>query len=205
MTLESFEARHFHAKTAAMIDHANSIIAEYQVRGFTLTLRQLFYQFVARSLIDDRQSEYKRLGDVINNGRRCGLIDWDAIEDRGRTFLDLDGGKIQRKFRPRRRRCDQARTQRRRDLGLPHRRGRRDLPCRAPARSVAGLGARECRRRRPTFPVLSGIECLTLLAEHETASARAVEACGARWPGAGREVLIVEPFSARAWTTPCEA
>jgi hypothetical protein len=88
------------------------------VRGFTLTLRQLFYQFVARSLIDDRQSEYKRLGHVINNGRRCRLIDWDAIEDRGRTSLDLDGGKIQRKFRPRRRRRDQARTQRRRDLGF---------------------------------------------------------------------------------------
>jgi hypothetical protein len=86
MTLESFEARHFHAKTAAMIDHANSIIAEYQVRGFTLTLRQLFYQFVARSLIDNRQSEYKRLGDVIKNGRRCGLIDWDAIEDRTRNM-----------------------------------------------------------------------------------------------------------------------
>jgi hypothetical protein len=49
-------------------------------------LRQLFYQFVARSLIDNRQSEYKRLGDVIKNGRRCGLIDWDAIEDRTRNM-----------------------------------------------------------------------------------------------------------------------
>jgi hypothetical protein len=86
LTLESFEARHFQAKTAAMIDHANSIIAEYQARGFTLTLRQLYYQFVARSLIDNKQSEYKRLGDVIKNGRRCGLIDWDAIEDRTRNM-----------------------------------------------------------------------------------------------------------------------
>ncbi len=88
MTLESFEARHFQAKTAAMIDHANSIIAEYQARGFTLTLRQLYYQFVARSLIDNKQSEYKRLGDVIKNGRRAGLIDWEAIEDRTRNMRD---------------------------------------------------------------------------------------------------------------------
>ena len=88
MTFESFEARHFQAKTAAMIDHANSIIAEYQARGFTLTLRQLYYQFVARSLIDNKQSEYKRLGDVIKNGRRCGLIDWEAIEDRTRNIRD---------------------------------------------------------------------------------------------------------------------
>ena len=86
MTLKSFEARHFQAKTTAMIDHANSIIAEYQARGFTLTLRQLFYQFVARSLIDNKPSEYKRLGDVIKNGRRCGLIDWEAIEDRTRNM-----------------------------------------------------------------------------------------------------------------------
>ena len=41
-----------------------------------------------------------------------------------------------------------------------------------------------------SFPVLSGIECLTLLAEHDEASALAVEACAARWHGAGREVLI---------------
>jgi len=88
MTLESFEARHFQAKTAAMIDHANSIIAEYQARGFTLTLRQLYYQFVARSLIDNKQSEYKRLGDVIKNGRRSGLIDWEAIEDRTRNMRE---------------------------------------------------------------------------------------------------------------------
>jgi putative DNA primase/helicase len=31
------------------------------------------------------------------------------------------------------------------------------------------------------FPVLSGIECLTLLAERDEASSRAVEACAARW------------------------
>jgi hypothetical protein len=88
MSLESFEARRFQAKTATLIEHANAIIAEYQARGFTLTLRQLFYQFVARSLIDNKQSEYKRLGDVIKNGRRAGLIDWGAIEDRTRNMRE---------------------------------------------------------------------------------------------------------------------
>jgi len=63
----------FHAKTetAALQDHANTIIAEYQARGFRLTLRELFYQFVARSLIENNLSEYKRLGDVIKKGRRA--------------------------------------------------------------------------------------------------------------------------------------
>jgi hypothetical protein len=40
------------------------------------------------------------------------------------------------------------------------------------------------------FPVLGGVECLTLLAEHDEASARAVETCARRWHSAGHEVLI---------------
>jgi hypothetical protein len=72
-----------------MIEQANAIIAEYQARGFTLTLRQLYYQFVARSLIDNGQSEYKRLGVAVKNGRRAGLIDWAAIEDRTRNVQRL--------------------------------------------------------------------------------------------------------------------
>jgi putative DNA primase/helicase len=43
------------------------------------------------------------------------------------------------------------------------------------------------------FPVLSGIECLTLLAEHDDASERAVQVCAKRWHEAGREVLINQP------------
>jgi hypothetical protein len=84
MALESFETRRFHASTRALIDHANRIIAQYQAQGFILTCRQLFYQFVARMLIANGQSEYKRLLTVIRNGRRAGLIDWEAIEDRTR-------------------------------------------------------------------------------------------------------------------------
>jgi hypothetical protein len=40
------------------------------------------------------------------------------------------------------------------------------------------------------FPVLSGIECLTILGENDEASAKAVQACGERWHAAGRIVLI---------------
>jgi putative DNA primase/helicase len=43
------------------------------------------------------------------------------------------------------------------------------------------------------FPVLSGIEFLTILEEHDDASKHAVEACAARWHAAGREVIINEP------------
>jgi hypothetical protein len=44
-----------------------------------------------------------------------------------------------------------------------------------------------------TFPVLSGIEVLTLLAEDDKkgANAKAIRACGTRWHEAGREVITV--------------
>lgn len=67
-----------------MVETCNGIIAEYQAQGFTLTLRQLYYQCVARGLIANKQSEYKRLGDIINDARLAGMIDWETIEDRTR-------------------------------------------------------------------------------------------------------------------------
>lgn len=68
-----------------IIEQANDIIEEYQNAGYDLTLRQLYYQFVARDLIANKQSEYKRLGKIVSDGRLAGLIDWYAIEDRTRN------------------------------------------------------------------------------------------------------------------------
>jgi Toprim domain/CHC2 zinc finger len=70
------------------------------------------------------------------------------------------------------------------------------------------MTARQAEDRRPAwalgsagaiaaFPVLSGIECLTLLAEHCDANARAIKQCGDRWHEAGREVLINEPIGGK--------
>lgn len=83
---EAFIQKAFRPDTLAVIDVANRIIREYRRQGFTLTLRQLYYQFVARDLIANKQTEYKRLGSIINDGRMAGLIDWDAIEDRTRNL-----------------------------------------------------------------------------------------------------------------------
>jgi hypothetical protein len=76
----------FRTDTLVRINQANEIIAEYQAQGFTLTLRQLYYQFVSRDLIANTVQSYKSLGDVVNDGRLAGLIDWDAIEDRTRNL-----------------------------------------------------------------------------------------------------------------------
>lgn len=82
---EQFIERCFRAGSLEIIDQANEIIAAYQAQGFTLTLRQLYYQFVSRDIIPNSQTEYKRLGSIINDARLAGLIDWDAIEDRTRN------------------------------------------------------------------------------------------------------------------------
>lgn len=72
------------SKTLAVIKQANEIIAIYGEQGYDLTLRQLYYQFVARGLMENTQANYKRLGDIVSKGRRAGLIDWDSITDRTR-------------------------------------------------------------------------------------------------------------------------
>lgn len=47
------------------------------------------------------------------------------------------------------------------------------------------------------FPVLGGVECLTLLRESDQASERACEACAMRWLTAGREVILNEPIGGK--------
>jgi hypothetical protein len=76
----------FQAKTLAVIDQANAILNEYDAQGFTMTLRQVYYQFVARGLSENTLNDYKRIGRIINTGRLGGLIDWDHIEDRTRSL-----------------------------------------------------------------------------------------------------------------------
>lgn len=71
-------------KTIAIVETADDIINEYQADGYTLTLRQLYYQFVARGIIENSERSYKNLGTMITKARLAGMIDWEAIEDRNR-------------------------------------------------------------------------------------------------------------------------
>jgi len=78
-----------------LIEVMNGIIGEYQRSGFSLTLRQLYYQGVARDLfpqewadkngIVNRPENYDKLGDLLSDARLAGLVDWYAIIDRGRA------------------------------------------------------------------------------------------------------------------------
>lgn len=81
-----YTAKRFKRAASEVIETANGIIADYERQGFHLTLRQVYYQFVARGLIPNRESEYKRLGAIISDARLAGLIDWTAIQDRTRSL-----------------------------------------------------------------------------------------------------------------------
>jgi hypothetical protein len=85
----AYVKKKFRGSSLELIKKANAIIAEYAAQGFSLTLRQLYYQFVARDYIQNKQTEYKRLGDVINDARLAGMIDWLAIVDRTRYLREL--------------------------------------------------------------------------------------------------------------------
>ena len=89
MTLIKYEDKRFRPETLERIGLANEIIDEYEAQGYSLTLRQLYYQLVARDYIPNTERSYKNLGKTISDGRLAGLISWDAIVDRTRSLRDL--------------------------------------------------------------------------------------------------------------------
>lgn len=86
MAVETFIPKKFTSAHQHVIKQANAIIKELRDAGYTLTLRQIHYQFVARDLYDNTQQNYKRLGNILDAARKAGLVDWDAIEDRTRAL-----------------------------------------------------------------------------------------------------------------------
>ena len=85
---QQFITKSFRAASLKRIDQVNEIIADYQRQGYSLTLRQLYYQLVSRDLIPNKQNEYSKLSALVTDARRSGLIDWDAIEDRTRYLRE---------------------------------------------------------------------------------------------------------------------
>lgn len=77
----------FKPATLQMIKVCEAIINQYTRMGFKLTVRQLYYQLVAKDLIPNTVQSYKTITGVVNDARMAGLLDWDAIEDRTRDFV----------------------------------------------------------------------------------------------------------------------
>jgi hypothetical protein len=86
---ELFVDRNFSAGSVRMIELVQGILNEYARQGYRLSLRQLYYQMVARDYIENTQRSYKNMGNLVSNARLAGLIDWDMIEDRNRETVSV--------------------------------------------------------------------------------------------------------------------
>jgi hypothetical protein len=162
----------------------------------TLAERYLNSRFL--ELDDDVSGEVLRwngrTGAVVGLFRNSATNRPQAVS---RVYLDRDGKKVERKF-----------------LGPV---GGAAIKLDADENVLTGLhigeGIETCmtarqRGLRPTwalrscgaiaaFPILAGIECLTLLAENDEASERAIETCATRWHAGGREVFINRPIGGK--------
>lgn len=91
---EKFITKKFSNQHMTLIDKSNEIINRYARQGYDLSLRQLYYQFIANAPhllpangpdgTPNTVQNYKMLGGVISDARLAGLIDWDQLVDRGR-------------------------------------------------------------------------------------------------------------------------
>lgn len=82
-----YTPKNFKEASLSVIQQATAICEEYS--GLSLTLRQLYYQFVARGLVPNTQASYNRLGEIISDARLAGEFDWDYIVDRTRNLQSL--------------------------------------------------------------------------------------------------------------------
>ena len=59
-------------KTIQRLATIGAVLAEYEAEGYRLTLRQLYYQLVARGVIANQQAEYDKLGTMLVKARKAG-------------------------------------------------------------------------------------------------------------------------------------
>ncbi|MDQ0362557.1 hypothetical protein [Breznakia pachnodae] len=86
MPKKCYVEKKFNRKSMEKIALINEVLADYGSQGYDLTLRQVYYQLVARGYIENSERSYKNIGSLINDARLAGLIDWDAITDRTRSL-----------------------------------------------------------------------------------------------------------------------
>lgn len=82
-----YQSFNFKPATLELINTMNEIVDDYTAQGYMLTVRQLYYQLVARAIIENTERSYKRVTGIVNDAKLAGMMDWSAIEDRTRAFI----------------------------------------------------------------------------------------------------------------------
>ena len=60
-----------------IVEISEQITSEFQAQGLLLTVRQLFYQFVIRGLIENTKQNYKRIVNALSLARLEGRFPID--------------------------------------------------------------------------------------------------------------------------------
>lgn len=82
---EKFRSTNFRGASLQKIVQMRQIVDAYSEKGFRLTARQLYYQMVTHNMISNTVQSYKNTTNLLADARYAGLVDWEAIEDRGRV------------------------------------------------------------------------------------------------------------------------
>jgi hypothetical protein len=93
----------FNGTALGVIRQAEAFCDGYARQGYQITLRQLYYRFIATDAFPESRRDpesgtknternYKWLGGLVSDARLAGLIDWSHLEDRGREQLGGDTG-----------------------------------------------------------------------------------------------------------------
>lgn len=90
---EKFIDHVFYKKSQEILSRVQVVLEEYAAQNYQLSLRQLFYQLVARGFYENSDKSYHNLGGLVDNARQAGLIDRDMVEDRSRESVANDHWK----------------------------------------------------------------------------------------------------------------
>lgn len=82
---ENQPTRYWNTTKEEVVKNIALIVNRYAREGETLTLRQLHYQFVGHVPgYVNHDTAYKKLGNILDDLRYCGVVPWNSFEDRGR-------------------------------------------------------------------------------------------------------------------------
>jgi hypothetical protein len=79
-----FDPKDFRQNALDLIDKCNVILERYNASGLDMSVRQVYYQLVGANEIENTKGSYKKIQNLLKDGRLAGLIDWDYIVDRTR-------------------------------------------------------------------------------------------------------------------------
>lgn len=68
-----------------IVEKIIDIAEDFERQGYTMTLRQLYYQLVGKDWIPNHDKVYKKLSSLKDEVVYTGEVDWGTFEDRGRV------------------------------------------------------------------------------------------------------------------------